>query len=187
MNILYYKIALFSLIPIGLLLLIIGIKLLWKASKGKVLLTLPFNDNTGQFSASKSGVHSICQTGPILRKTPAGNFRPQIINVTTNEVVRINTSIMSPRSNNFSTGTMELFTFYAPAGEYRLELVEGSSVSSFQKILGTIIPLAEIDLSQYYVEIRESQSQVLTMLSIPLLLLGMTGMVCGLVFGLLIE
>lgn len=94
---------------------------------------------------------------------------------------------MSPRSNNLSTGTMELFTFYAPVGEYQLDLVEGSSVSRLQRILGEMIPLADIDLSQYFIQIRESQSQVLTMLTIPLLLLGMAGMVCGLVFGLLVE
>ena len=82
---------------------------------------------------------------------------------------------------------MELFTFNAPAGEYELSLTKGSSVSSFQKAIAKVIPLKDIDLDQYFIQIRQSQSQILTMLSIPLLLLGMAGMVCGLVFGLLIE
>lgn len=187
MNLLTIKVLFFSLIPIGLLLLIMAVKLLWQASKGKVLLTLPFNDRADHFTVTKSGVHSISQKGPILKKTPAGNFWPQITNLATNEVIKISPSIMSPRSNNFSTGIMELFTFYASVGEYKLDLVTGSSVSSFQKMIGTIIPLADIDLEQYFIEIRESQSQLWTMLSIPLLLLGMAGMVCGLVFGLLAE
>ena len=187
MSLLTIKLLLFSLIPLGVLLLIIAFKLLWRASKGKVLLTLPFNDRADYFTVTKSGVHSISHKGPILKKTPAGNFRPQITNLTTNEVVKINPSVMSPRSNNFSYGIMELFTFYAPVGKYKLDLVAGSSVSSFQKMIGTMIPLADIDLKQYFIEIRESQSQLLTILSIPLLLLGIAGMVCGLVFGLLAD
>ena len=72
-------------------------------------------------------------------------------------------------------------------GKYELSLISGSSVSSFQKAIAKVVPLANIDLNQYFIEIRQSQAQLLTMLSIPLLLLGMAGMVCGLVFGLLIE
>ena len=187
MTILYYKILLFCVMPLGLLLLIIAIRMLWRATNGKILLTLPFNDRLGTFTVTQAGVYSIWHKGPILKKTPAGDFKPHIINLATNEVVKIKASIMSPRSNGFSTGRMELFTFNAPAGEYELSLIAGSSVSSFQKAIAKVVPLANIDLNQYFIEIRQSQSQLLTMLSIPLLLLGMAGMVCGLVFGLLIE
>ncbi len=187
MTILYYKILLFCFIPLGLLLLIISIRILWRATNGKILLTLPFNDRLGTFTVTQAGVYSIWHKGAILKKTPAGDFKPHIVNLKTNEVVALNTSIMSPRSNGFSTGRMELFTFNAPAGQYQLSLIKGSSVSSFQKAIGKVVPLKDIDLDRYSIEIRQSQSQLLTMLSIPLLLLGMAGIVCGLVFGLLIE
>ena len=187
MTILYYKILLFCLTPLGLLLLIIAIRILWRATNGKILLTLPFNDRLGTFTVNQAGVYSIWHKGAILKKTPAGNFKPHIRNLATNEIIKTKVSIMSPRSNDFSTGRMELFTFNAPAGEYELSLTKGSSVSSFQKAIAKVIPLKDIDLDQYFIQIRQSQSQILTMLSIPLLLLGMAGMVCGLVFGLLIE
>ncbi len=187
MTLLYYKILFFSLIPLGLFLLVLGIRSLWMASQGKILLSLPFNDGSGEFKLTKSGFYSVLHKGPILKKTPVADFRPQIVNLDTNDIITLNASIMSPRSSGFSTARTELFTFNAPAGEYELSLIEGSSVSTFQTAIGRIIPLANIDLEQYVIEVRESQSQLLTMLSIPLLLLGMAGMVCGLVFGLLAD
>ena len=65
--------------------------------------------------------------------------------------------------------------------------VSGSSISRFQAMIGSAIPLADIDLSQYSIEIQKSQAQVFTILAIPLLLLGIVGIVGGLVIGLLAE
>ena len=94
---------------------------------------------------------------------------------------------MSPRSNNFSTGQMEMFTFTAKAGDYELKLLSGSSVSKLQSVVGSAIPLANIDPKNYFIEVRESQSQLLTLLSIPMMLLGLAGVIGGPVMGLLAE
>ncbi len=119
------------------------------------------------------------------KKTPLTYFKPHIINTATNKEIKLNHSILSPRSNNFDTGRMELFTFRAEAGHYELKLVPGSSTSRFQAMIGGAISLADIDLSQYSIEIQKSQAQVFTILAIPLLLLGIAGIVGGLVIRLL--
>lgn len=187
MSLLTYRILFFTLVPIGLLILIKAVKILISASNGQVLLQLPYNDNIGAFTITKAGYHSIWQKGPILQKTPLAKFRPHIRNTVTGEVIPIHRSIMSPRSNSFSNGEMEIFTFHAPKGEYEMSLVTGSSISSVLRLVGNALPLPDMDTSKYSLEVRESQSQFLTFLAIPMILLGVAGMAGGLVLGLIAD
>ena len=187
MSLLTLKILLFCLVPIGIFILYKGVKLFRSAFTGQLLLELPYLDRMGYFTISESGIYSIWQKGPLLKKTPIAKFCPQICNTSTNQVINLSPSIMSPRSNNFSTGSMEMFTFAADVGHYQLNLVAGSSVSSFQKIIGDVLPFADIDLKKYVIEVRKSQSQLLTMLSIPIMLFGFACTLGGFVLGLLAE
>jgi len=187
MSILSIRILLFILILIGIFIVFKAIKLLKNAFNGVKLLTLPYNDNLGHFTVSKSGVYAIWHKGSLFKKTPLNQFRPYILDTAIDKEIKLNRSILSPRSNNFDTGRVELFTFKAEAGRYELKLVPGSSTSIFQAMIGGAIPLADIDLNQYSIEIQKSQAQILTILSIPLLLLGITSIIGGLVVGLLAE
>ncbi|MGP9545853.1 hypothetical protein ACT3QR_12705 [Psychrobacter sp. AOP7-B1-25] len=187
MSILSIRILLFILILIGIFIVFKAIKLLKNVFNGVKLLMLPYNDNLGHFTVSKSGVYAIWHKGPLFKKTPLTQFRPHILNTATDKEIKLNRSILSPRSKNFDTGRVELFTFKAEAGHYELKLVPGSSTSRFQAMIGGAIPLADIDLNHYSIEIQKSQAQILTILSIPLLLLGITSIIGGLVVGLLAE
>lgn len=187
MSLLTIKILFFCLIPIGMLILSKGIKLLKKPLNGKVILSLPYSDKVGNFTIEKTGIYSIWQKGDLLKKTPINKFRPHLYDTAANKELILKPSIMSPRSNNFSTGQMEMFTFTAKAGDYELKLLSGSSVSKLQSVVGSAIPLAKIDPKNYFIEVRESQSQLLTLLSIPMMLLGLAGVIGGPVMGLLAE
>jgi len=187
MSILSIRIFLFILVLIGIFIVFKAIKLFKNAFNGVKLLTLPYNDNLGHFTVSKSGVYAIWHKGPLFKKTPLTQFRPHILNTATDKEIKLNRSILSPRSNNFDTGRVELFTFKAEVGRYELKLIPGSSTSRFQAMIGGAIPLADIDLSHYSIEIQKSQAQIFTILSIPLLLLGITSIIGGLVVGLLAE
>ena len=187
MSILSIRIFLFILILIGIFIVFKAIKLLKNAFNGVKLLTLPYNDNLGHFTVSKSGVYAIWHKGPLFKKTPLTQFRPHILNTATDKEIKLNRSILSPRSNNFDTGRVELFTFKAEAGRYELKLIPGSSTSKFQAMIWAAIQLSDIDLSHYSIEIQKSQAQIFTILSIPLLLLGIASIVGGLVVELLAE
>ncbi len=187
MNPLYLKILLFCLVPIGLFILFKGIKLLMSAFNGKVLLELPYNNSVGHFTISKPGTYSIWQKGPLFNKTPAAKFRPQVRNTDTRIEVKLPSSILSSRANGFSEGRMQLFTFKADTGNYELILGAGTSVSSFQTMIAKAIPLADINLEHYFIEVRESQPEFLTLLSILIILLGFGSAVAGLVLGLLAD
>jgi len=187
MSILSIRILLFILVLIGIFIVFKAIKLFSNAFNGIILLTLPYNDNAGSFTASKPGVYAIWHKGPLFKKTPLTYFKPHILNTATDKEIKLNRSILSPRLNSFDTGRMELFTFKAEAGHYELKLVPGSSTSRFQAMVGDALPLADVDLNKYSIEIQKSQAQVFTILAIPLLLLGIAGIVSGLVVGLLAE
>ena len=187
MTLIYWRILFFCLVPVGVFILVKGIKLILKSFNGAILLDLPFTQKSGVFSISEAGHFSVWHKGTLRRKAPLGKFRPRVYNQITQGEIQLNHSLMSPRVNGFSTGRMELFTFYAMAGNYILDLAEGSSVSGLQQLIGNIIPVKPIDLSQYFIQVRASQSQLLTLLAIPLILLGAAGIACGLVFGILAD
>ena len=187
MNPLYLKILLFCLVPIGLFILFKGIKLLMNGFNGKVLLELPYNNRAGLFTISKAGTYSIWQKGPLFKKTPVAKFRPQIRNTANHQVIKLHYSILSPRVNGFSDGRMKLFTFKADTGNYELILGAGTSIFSFQDILAKAIPLADIDLEHYFIEVRESQSEFVNLLSILIILLGVGCTVAGFVLGSLAD
>ena len=185
MPILYYRILFFCLIPIGIVTLVFGIRLLRKSFNGTVLLESAFDKPTACFSVTKSGVHSVWMKGPLFRRTPINKLHPQIFNEATKEEISLNTSLLSPRSNGFSTGRMELYTFSAEAGSYRLEITEGSGISGVQQWLASAFPARNVDLKKYFIQIRESQSPLYTLLAIPVILAGGFGIIGGFVLGLL--
>ena len=187
MPILYYRILFFCLIPIGIVILVLGIKLLRKSFNGTVLLESAFDKPTGHFSVTKSGAHSVWMKGPLFRRNPIDKLHPRIFNDATNEEVNLNTSILSSRSNGSSTGRMELYTFWAKAGNYRLEIAEGSGISGVQQWLARVFPAKNVDLKKHFIQIRESQSQLLTLLAIPVILAGGFGVIGGFVLGLLAD
>lgn len=187
MQILYIKIFFFCLMPIGAYILYHGIKILRKSFNGKVMLEMPYLQQAGDFTILKSGIYSVWQKGEMFRKTPLDQFSSHIYEKESQQELNLSYSLMSPRSNDFSTGRMEIYTFYAKPGVYELRLQDGSSVSAIESTISKLIPLPNVDLSKYYIQIRESQSQWVTLLGIPITLVGAFGVLGGFVLGLLAD
>lgn len=187
MNLILIRILFFCLIPIGIFILIKAIQLFKKTFNGKILLEIPYLQIGGQFSVTEAGNFSVWQKGQMFKRTPIDKFKLYIYEKSTNEQVKLNSSFLRPRTNNFSTGRMEFYRFYAPIGNYEIEFREGSNVSKLESLIGHIIPLQSADLSKYSIEIRESQPQIISLLAIPMLLVGMFGTIGGLVLGILAD
>lgn len=187
MNLILMRILFFCLIPIGFFIFFKAIQLLRKSFNGSIMLDIPYLQNGGRFSVTSSGNFSIWQKGPIFKRTPIDKFKLCIYEESTKEEIKLNFSLLRPQTNNFSTGRMELYKFYAPIGNYKIEFREGSNTSKLENSIGNTIPLKPVDLSKYFIQIRESQSQIITLLAIPMLLLGIFGTVGGFVLGLLVD
>lgn len=187
MSILLTRILLFCLMPLGAFILYHGIKILRKSFNGKVMLEMPYLQKNGEFTILKSGIYSIWQKGEMFKKTPIDQFSTHIYEKATQQEINLSYSLMSPRSNDFSTGRMEIYTFYASPGVYELRLQDGSSASILGGFTSKLVPLQSVDLSKYFIQIRESQSQLFTLLGIPIVLVGAFGIIGGFVLGLLAD
>ncbi|WP_114789605.1 hypothetical protein U0035_08695 [Niabella yanshanensis] len=187
MEIIYWRVLFFCLIPIGIFLLIKGIRLVGKSLSGTVLLEIPYLQKTGQFTVVKAGYFSIWQKGTLLKRTPVDQFRPYVYNELTNETLMLNFSLMRPQVNSFSAGRIQIATFRAEPGNYKLELGHGTSLSKWESLLANAVLFPKIDLTKYFIEVRTSQSPLFIFLAIPLILLGAFGIICGVVLGLLAD
>ena len=187
MSIIIIRIFFFCLIPIDAFMLYHGIKILRKAINGKVILDMPYLQQIGEFTILKSGIYSIWQNGEMFRKTPIDQFSTHIYEKATQQEINLSYSLMSPRTNDFSTGRMEIYTFYASPGVYELRLQDGSSASILGGFTSKLVPFPAVDLAKYFVQVRESQSQWMTLLGIPITLVGAFGIIGGFVLGLLAD
>ena len=82
---------------------------------------------------------------------------------------------------------MELFRFSAPAGKYRLELVEGSSISKIENSFIKRLPVKMVDFDKYYIQVRKSQSLIILIAGIVLITFAGLCIIGGLVLGILSD
>lgn len=175
----------FLLIPAGAALLAFGIWLLWKSFAGKCLLEMPFQQQSGQFTVVTASVYSVWHKGQLFRRAPVDMFRPKITRADTNEEVELSMSLFRPAINGTSNGRMELFTFYATPGNYRIELAEGASIPKLEIMLTRFLPGKPVDLSKYFIQVRESRPFIFVLLGILSTAAGGAGVIFGFIFGLM--
>ena len=184
MPVLFYRILFFALVPFGVYLLIKGIRQVRKCFYGDLLLELPYLDQAGLFEVKKAGIHSIWFKGQLYRRIPSDQFRPKIINSVTDEELVLSYSLLAPSITGFGDGRVEVLKFFALPGQYRIMLEEGSSVP---KLLAVLFRFAKsikpIDPAQFFIQVRESQTRILTFIGIPMILLGAGGIIGGIVLG----
>jgi hypothetical protein len=175
----------FALIPLGVVVLILAIRLVKKSFAGNILSEIPFAQKVSFFRIKEPGVYSIWQKGPYFRKLPVDQFRPVIYNNVTEMKVPLFPSIFRPNSNDGTIFKMELFRFTTVPGMYRMELTEGSSISVVESFISRLFPAKKADLSQYFIQVRESQPFYFVIIGILLMCLSGFMMIGGLVFGIL--
>lgn len=187
MNIILLRAFFFCLTPIGIFILIKGIAWIRKTFNGKILVEVPYLENRGEFSVIDVGNFSVWQKGEVFKRTPVDKFKVRIFKASTNEEIKLNASLLSPRTNDFSTGRMELYHFFAPVGSYKIMFQLGSNVSGFESLIGNILPMQPVNLSKYFIQVREAQPQINSLIAIPMILLGVLGTVGGIILGILAE
>ena len=178
------RILFFSLIPLGVILLIFSIKSLHKSFSGNVILEIPYSQKSADFELRNHGIYSIWHKGQFFRKTPLDEFKPVITTKTTGKEISLSSHLFRPNTNNGKTARMEIFRFSAPAGNYLLELKEGSSISKKENSFIRQLPLKMVDHNKYYIEIRESQPRIFVLIGILMAVLSGLCIIGGLMFGI---
>ena len=177
----------FSLIPVGILLLIFSIKLVRNSFSGNIILEMPYLQKTSRFELTKPGTYSVWHKGQFFRRAPLDEFRPVIINESESTEVKLSSILFRPNANNGSTARMELFRFSAPAGTYRLELAEGSSISNVENSIIKRMPAKMVDYDKYFIQIRKSQPLIVMIAGIVMIALSGVTIIGGLVLGILSD
>lgn len=187
MAIIFLRIALFCLIPVGIFLLIKTIRMLKKTFNGKVVAEIPFTQKETTFNLPESGVYAIWQKGQLFQKTPVDKFEMQLSRESNGEGVTLTTSLLRPNMNGFETGRMEMKRFYAESGNYKLILRESLENSSFEQVFSDLFPAKMVDYDKYFIQVRESGPAYQMFLAVPLFLLSGFLIIGGFVCGLLLP
>ncbi|NTE01502.1 hypothetical protein G6M26_26930 [Agrobacterium tumefaciens] len=173
----------FSMIPIGIFLLVKIIRMLKKTFNGKIIAEIPFQQKSGAFELSESGHYAIWQKGKLFRKTPIGDFKLQIQDES-GTIIRLNPTWFSVHKNGWDTGRSELKKFTAAAGKFTLSILDQTDSNFLRKMLKDTLPVKPVDQNYYFIQIRESQPVYYFLIAIPLLTLSGFLMIIGLVAGL---
>jgi hypothetical protein len=181
------QILFFSLIPLGIIILIFSVKLVQKTFSGNIILELPYLRKSSEFLLTKPGNYSVWHKGQFFRKAPLDQFRPEITSKSTGLKIKLWPSLFRPNANDGRTARMELYRFTAPAGEYKLELTEGSSISFAEKSIIRVVPARMVEYDKYFIQVRESQPRFVAMIGIGLITLAGLCIIGGLVFGILAD
>lgn len=185
MSILLYRILFFCLVPIGIFILIKTIRMLKGIFSGELMAEIPFTQNECTFEVTRPGVYAVWQKGQLFRRTPVDKFQLKLTKVSSNENVSLPRSLFSPHLNGMKTGRMEMNRFYADSGSYRLNIVEGSNISTFEKLAVRLFPAKPVDYNQYFIQVRESRPVYYMIAAIPLFILSGFCIIGGFVAGFL--
>lgn len=138
---------------------------------GEVIAEKLFTDKEIVFKVTKAGIYAVWQKGRLFQRTAADRFNLKLFHEPLGQQVSISRSIFRPHLNSLDTARMELSRFSAEAGNYRLQIVEGSGVSWLERLVLKIFPAKPVDHSQYYLQVRESRPAYYIVAAIPLFIL----------------
>lgn len=186
MSVLLFRILCFTAIPVGIYVLVRAIKFSKSSFYGELLLELPFAMQQGAFTVTEAGVYAIWQKGEMFKRTPVDQFKSVVYHGSTNQPVTLYPSVMRANMNDGTMARMELSTFSAEPGPYRLELQAGSSIGGLEKAVSSLFSKPP-DTSRYAVQVRRSQPFYFKILMVPLFLAAGWLMIGGLVGGLLAD
>ena len=184
MTITLLRILFYGLIPMGVFILIMAIRQLRKSFFGKILVEIPFTKREAEIDIVDSGDYGIWQKGKLLKRTLFNQFDLQLVNTATGHVISLHNSLFAPHVNGFGTGRIEWKRFNAPNGRYSLRLTEHSSHSVSRGIFSALMSNNPVDYSQYWLQVRESQSAFYMIIAIPMFILSIACIFGGLVLAI---
>lgn len=180
-----FHLLFFLLIPVGVIILFKAIRMVKKSFAGEVVAEFPFSQKEAEFEIIRPGTYAIWQKGQYLRKMPVDKFRPVIQDKSTRDTLSLTAPLFRPNSVKRGTVRMEIFRFRAETGRYHIELAPGSSVSSLERVISSLVPLKDADLDKYFIMVRESQPFINLFSGIILLVVSGLVIIGGLVMGIL--
>lgn len=170
----------FLLIPIGLCLLVVGIRNTVRLANPEKVYELPYVDEKGTFTIDEPGKYSVWLNGKLLQKIPIGEFGLSLTNCETRLSIPLYKPLLPARVNGFKIGRIELYDFKADAGTYSLERTNFASMSDrMRQSVGHILLRKPIDYNQFSFQLYRQTSKVALSLSIIGIVIGFITFILG--------
>ncbi|WP_228270223.1 hypothetical protein [Acinetobacter bereziniae] len=131
--------------------------------RAKLLLEMPLTQKSKNFRVVHQGCYSIWQEGPLFKLAPMAFIHPEIINIDSQEVIKLTSSLGRPHKNGFTRGSNLIFYCELVTGNYSLTIVDGSSFNQLenqisQKMIDHL-PINKVLNQQYNLQIKQSLSK----------------------------
>ena len=177
----------FSLIPLGIIILLLSLKFIQKAFSGRIILEIPYSQKSAEFTLTDAGTYAIWHKGQYFRMAPLDEFKPEIIDKSTGLNLKLSSFILRPNTNNGKTARMEIARFSASPGNYVLQLSEGSSITGVEQSLIRLLKIKMVDYDKYFIQVRESRPVLHVLIGILLITIAGLCIIGGLVTGILAD
>ncbi|MFY0476107.1 hypothetical protein [Achromobacter marplatensis] len=185
MDLTLIRALLFGLSLAGIALLVFAIRLIRGAFAPKIVVELPYTQKEASFSVTTAGTYAIWQKAPLLAKTPIGEFRPEVRSSASGQPLTLRGSWMRPTVNNGMTGRMELFRFFACAGDYTIAFGEGASASKIELALSALLPIRKSALpADYSLQVTKARPAFVLLAAIFLTIIAAGCILGGFVLGI---
>jgi hypothetical protein len=131
--------------------------------RAKLVLEMPLVQKSKNFSVTHKGGYSIWQEGPLFKLAPMAFIHPKIVNLDSQEEVKLTPSLGRPHKNSFTRGSNLMFYCELEVGNYNLTIVEGSSLNQLEKQISQKVidhlPINKVLDQQYNLQIKQSLSK----------------------------
>ena len=140
----------YLLVPLGAAILIFSIRGLIGAVKAKLLYEQAYIEESGSFTVTEPGNYGIWLNGKQYSKSPYGEFGLQLSIKETGELIPLNRPLMRTTVSGIGTARMELYTFYADAGNYTLKRTDDASLGDrLLSNVGKVVSRKPVDYARF--------------------------------------
>ena len=175
------KYLLLLLVPVGIYLIVIGIKKVRGFAKAKMIYEMPVSPIDGSFILDESSKYDIWLSGKKYSVSPIYNLDIKLKNNATGKFMQLYPDFFRTTANSFKDARVKLYTFGAESGSYNI------SLSDRPEERENIINNRGIDYSKFSIQIRENVKVLNIFLGVLGIVLGLMAIDVGLAFPLLYK
>lgn len=176
-----FKYLLFLLVPVGIYLMVIGIKKVSGFAKAKMIYEMSVSAIDGSFRLEDGGKYDIWLSGKKYSISPIYNLDIKLKNNATGKFVILYPDFFRITASSIKDFRVKLSTFDADRGSYNISLTD--SVEERENIINN----RGIDYKKFSIQIRENVNTATIFLGVLGIILGFIAIDVGLVFPLLYK
>lgn len=147
--------------------MIFSVRQVVRFANAEIVHEMPCVDREGVFTIKDEGQYGLWISGVLLTKPPIGEFGFRVVRRHTGEEIPLSSVFLRGKVNGLKTGRMELYSFHAEKGTYRILLYGEAGVrDQIGASVRNRMCQGSADHSLYSVQIRRHTSGFVLALSV---------------------